>query len=103
MLFHVTIRHEAADCPGFRPDIVPKAIDSLENLHALGEKFGVRVHGLYNALPDHIEYLVCESDSPAALAMYLTEVLPYGRADTDTRAVVAADELLAAARKRALA
>ena len=66
----------------------------------LAEKFGVRVDGLYNALPDHVEYFVCESASPAAVAMYLTEALPYGRADTETRAVVTADELLAAARER---
>lgn len=100
MLFHVTISHEAGDCPGFNPDLVPKAIESLENLQALGQKFGVTVHGLYNALPDHVEYLICESDGPVPLAMYLTEALPYGRADTETRAVVGADELLAAARQR---
>ncbi len=103
MFFHVTIRHESADCPGFHADLVPGAIESLENLHAVAEKFGVRVHGLYNALPDHVEYLICESDSPATLALYLTKALPYGRADFDTQAVVTADELLVAARQRAVA
>ena len=101
MLFHVTIRHDAADCPGFNPQLIPRAIENLQNLDALAEKFGVNVHGLYNALPDHVEYLVCESDSPAALAIFLTEALPYGRADTETRAVLGAEELLAVARERA--
>lgn len=97
MLFHVTINHDAAECPGFNATVRPKPIESLQNLHALADKFGVKVHGLYNALPDHVEYLVCESASPAALAMYLTEDLPYDRPDTETRAVVEANELLAAA------
>jgi hypothetical protein len=101
MLFHVTIRHDAEDCPGFNPEVRPRAIESLQNLHALAEKFGIKVHGLYNALPDHVEYLVCESVSPAALAMYLTEAVPYARADTETHAVVDADELLAAAQAMA--
>lgn len=97
MLFHVTITHDARECPGFNPEVMPRAIDRLRNVHAVAEKFGVKVHGLYNALPDHVEYLVCESASPAALAMYLTEAVPYGRADTETHAVVDVDELLAAA------
>lgn len=97
MLFHVTINHDSAECPGFNPDVRPKAIESLQNLHVLADKFDVRVHGLYNALPDHVEYLVCDAASPAALAMYLAEALPYSRPHTETRAVVDADELLAAA------
>lgn len=83
--------------PGFNSEVRPKAIESLQNLHALADKFGIKVHGLYNALPDHVEYLVCESASPAALAMYLTEALPYGRPDTEAHVVVDADQLLAAA------
>ncbi len=97
MLFHVTIRHDAAHCPGFNPELIPKAVATLRNLHAEAASFGVKVHGLYNALPDHVEYLVCESESPAALATYLSKVLPYGQADTETRAVVDTDALLAAA------
>ena len=79
---------------------VSSAVESLENLPALAEKFGVKVHGLYNALPDHVEYLVCDADSPAVLAMFLADALPYGQVDTETRAVVTADELLSAARHR---
>lgn len=101
MLFHVTITHEAADCPGFNPELIPGAIESLQNLDAVAEKFGVKVHGLYNALPDHVEYLLCEAESPVALGSYVTEALPYRRAHTETRAVVGADELLVAARERA--
>jgi hypothetical protein len=98
MLFHVTIRHDAAHCPGFHPELMPKAIDALENIEATAAQFGVTVNGLYNALPDHVEYLIAEADSPAALAMYLSEAVPYGEADTETHAVVGVDELRAAAR-----
>jgi hypothetical protein len=103
MLFHVTITHNAAHCPGFNANLVPRAVESLESLDGLADKFGVQVHGLYNALPDHVEFLVCEADSPAVLAMFLAEAVPYGEIDTETRAVVTADELLAAARKRVVA
>lgn len=103
MLFHVTITHTAADCPGFNAHLVPKAIESLQQLHVVADKHGVTVHGLYNALPDHVEYLICEADSPAVLAMYLTEALPYKHADTETRAVATADQLLVAARQRVVA
>jgi hypothetical protein len=103
MLFHVTITHGAGDCPGFNAHLLPKAIESLQQLHVVAERCGVTVHGLYNALPDHVEYLVCEADGPPSLAMFLTDALPYGHADTETRAVATADELLVAARQRVVA
>ena len=40
-------------------------MESLENLDSVAEKFGVKVHGLYNALPDHVEYLLCEAPGGA--------------------------------------
>lgn len=100
MLFHVTIRHDAAHCPGYNPELMPKAIETLLDLRATADKFGVKVHDLYNALPDHVEYLVCEADDPSALAIYLSEAMAYLNADTETHAVVGADDLLATARAK---
>lgn len=98
MLFHVTIRHDAAHCPEFHPELMPKTMESLQNIETVAEKYGVKVYGLYNALPDdHVEFFIGEADSPAALAMYLSEAIPYGEADTETHAVVGVDELRAAA------
>jgi hypothetical protein len=42
MLFHVAIRHDAAECPGFNPELMPRAIDSLQNRHALAESSASR-------------------------------------------------------------
>jgi uncharacterized protein with GYD domain len=100
MLFHVTIRHDAARCPGYNPSLVPRAIESLQDLRTTADKFGVKVHDLYNALPDHVEYLVCEADDPSTLAFYLSEAMGYLSPDTETHAVVGANDLLSAARRR---
>ncbi len=100
MLFHVTIRHQAAHCPGFHPELMPEAMESLSNLEANAEKFGVKVHGFYSALPDHVDFFIGEAKSPAPLAMYLSEALPYGEADTTTHAVVGTGELIAATQAR---
>ena len=58
------------------------------------------MHGLYNAAPEHVEFLIAEADSPISIAAFLSEANPYGEiADFDVTPVVTADELLAAAKQ----
>ena len=100
MLFHVTMRHDAAHCPGFHPELMPRAVAALESLDQVAARHGVRVRGLYNALPDHIEYLIVEADSPGNVATFISEANPYGEiAEIETKAVVDVDQLLDLAKR----
>ena len=87
MLFHVTITHDAAHCPGHHPEMMPKATESLQNMDATAAKFGVTVVGYWSGLPDHVDFLVVDAPGNAPLAAFLSACLPYDEADYDTSAV----------------
>ncbi len=100
MLFHVTSRHDAAHCPGFHPELMPHIIEVLENIDQIAARHGVKVHGLYNAAPEHVEFLIAEADSPMNIAAFLGDANPYGEfAEMNATPVTTADDLLVAARQ----
>ncbi len=100
MLFHGTMRHDGAHCPGFHPELMPHIIEALENIDQIAARHGVKVHGLYNAAPEHVEFLIAEADSPMNIAAFLGDANPYGEfAEMNATPVTAADDLLAAARQ----
>ncbi len=92
MLFHVTMRHDAANCAGLHPEIREKAMAAFRDYHATAEKYGVTVKGMYNALPNHVEFLVAEADGPAELAFFLSEATPY-EVDFETYAVMPLEQM----------
>ena len=64
-------------------------------LDATAAQFGVKIIGLYNALPDHVEFLIAEAENAAAIAMFLSTANPYGEiAETVTKSVVTHTQLL---------
>lgn len=98
MLFHVTMRHDNANCAGLHDELMPKVVEGLGRLHETAAEYGVTVKGHYNALPNHVEFLVADAPGPAALAMCLSDILSY-EVDFETYAVVESAELLEAARQ----
>lgn len=98
MLFHVTMRHDAAHCPGYRPELAQAAVANLERLDELAAQFGVTVQGYYNAAPAHREFLVAEAESTGALALFISNAIPYPLEEIDAVAVLDRQALLDLAR-----
>jgi muconolactone delta-isomerase len=71
MLFHVTMTHSAATCPGYDQGQMPGFIAGAEKLEAVAQELQVKVHALLWAAPEHVAYALLEADSPAAVGRYL--------------------------------
>ncbi len=56
MLFHVTLIHDAAHCPGYHQELMPPWLEAIEKKDEIAERLGVKVHNILNAAPDHIIY-----------------------------------------------
>ncbi len=85
MLFHVTISHRQADCPGRRPAETPDLIGPAERLEALGDEFSVTSHSLVWgascilwAEPEHVAYALLEAPSLEAVELYIDALTPAG-------------------------
>jgi hypothetical protein len=85
MLFHVTITHSPADCPGRRPAETPDLIGPADRLEALGAEFSVTSHSLawgaaciLWAAPEHVAYALLEAPSLEAVEGYIGALIPPG-------------------------
>ena len=86
MLVHATLRHDIDNCPGFDPDLLGRTMEAFPKIDEIAAKFGVTVRDLYNAAPDHVEYMVVETPDNMALALFLAEAVPY-KVDIETHVV----------------
>ena len=87
MLFHVTLGHDAAHCPGYHPELMPTVLEALGQKDEIAERLGVKVHMVLNAAPDHIFYIIGEAGRPMAMAMFLSQLMPMEQADIRMQAV----------------
>src|SRR5712691_7541393 len=85
MLFHVTITHSQADCPGRRPAETPDLIGPADRLEALGDELSVTSHSLVWgascilwAAPEHVAYALLEAPSLEAVEGYVDALIPPG-------------------------
>jgi len=85
MLFHVTITHSQADCPGRRPAETPDLIGPADRLEALGDELSVTSHSLVWgascilwAEPEHVAYALLEAPSLEAVERYIGALTPAG-------------------------
>ncbi len=85
MLFHVTITHSQADCPGRRPAETPELLGPAERLDALGDELSVASHSLVWgaacilwAEPEHVAYALLDAPSLDAVERYLDALTPAG-------------------------
>ena len=97
MLFHVTMRHTVSECPGYQREKIPLMLQWREQREKLCQQFNVKVHGMYNALPQHLEFAIIEADSPASVAFFLS-TSPV-KADFEVHAVEAEDALMEGIKK----
>ena len=93
MLFHVTLVHDGAHCPGFHPELRPKLFEALEKREELAKRHSVKIHSLLSAAPEHVEFLIAEAQTPFAVAMFLSELYPFELSQIDVKAVISVEEM----------
>ena len=76
MLFHVTATHTEENCPGHNLDKMPDLVAASERSEEVAKQFGVKVHSLLNAAPEHVMYAVLETDNIGSIAPFMTQAMP---------------------------
>ena len=97
MLFHVTLTHTPADCPGYSPEKMPPIIDFIENAEARAKELNVKVHFMVSGAPEHVSFALLEADSPGPVAMFVMGI-PM-RQDSKVTAVMHEKDMAATARE----
>jgi predicted component of type VI protein secretion system len=83
VLFHVSIGHEAQDCPGRRPTEPPGLIAPSDTRAALETQLGVKLHFVFWsaacmlwAQPEHVAFAILEADNVESALQYLGATVP---------------------------
>ena len=76
ILFHVTLTHDAAHCPGYHPELMPVWVEGFEKRDELAQGLGVKLRSILNAAPNHEVYIIGEADRPMQMAMFVSQFLP---------------------------
>ncbi len=99
VLFLVQMRHDCAHCPGYHPELLPKWLESLERRDEIAAQLGVKLHGVYSAMPEHLDIAIVEADAPTQAGMLITRLLPSEQAEIKVTALTSAEEMVALARR----
>ena len=95
MLFHVTLTHDAAHCPGYHPELGPSLGEAYARKDEVAQQLGVKVHSILNAAPDHVIYVIAEGERPMAVAQFVSRLIPFEQADIRMTAVETLDDTMA--------
>lgn len=99
MLFHVILRHDASHCPGYHRELLPLWVDGISRRDEIAASLGVKLVGVYSALPEHHEVLIVEADSPGQIAGLVTQLYPTEMAEISVTAITPVDDVLEMARQ----
>ena len=95
MLFHVTLIHDGAHCPGYHPELMPSAVESFAKREEIAKSLGVKLHSVLNAAPDHVMYVIGEADRPMQMATFVGQMMPLEQAEIRMHAVENLDDSIA--------
>ena len=87
MLFHVTLVHDGAHCPGYPRELTSPTLEAFEKRDELAQSFGVKLHMVLNAAPDHVFYIIGEEERLMQMAMFVGQLLPIEQAEIRMQAV----------------
>lgn len=83
MLFHMTIGHNAQDCPGRRPTEPPALVAPSDTREALGKELGVKLHFvlwgascMLWAQPEHLAFAILEAEDVESAMQYVGSLVP---------------------------
>lgn len=71
MLFHVTMKHSAEDCPAYHREKMPAIMKAFENLEETQNALKVKQHFFVWCPPSHTAYLLVEADNLNAVSRYV--------------------------------
>lgn len=74
MLYHVTARHSSEQCAMYNEQVRNAMQEFTPTITARCEELGVKVHFAVNGAPDHVFYLLVETDDYTALCQLLGSV-----------------------------
>jgi hypothetical protein len=99
VLFLVQTRHDGAHCPGYHPELLPKWLEALDRREEIAAQLGVKLHGVYSAMPEHLEIAIVEADAPTQVGMLITQLLPSEQAEIKVTPITSAEDMVALARR----
>lgn len=99
MIFHVKLSHDGAHCPGYHSELLPLWVDGITRREEIAASLGVKLVGVYSALPEHHEILLVEADSPAQVAGLVTQIFPTEMTEINITALTPVEEVLALAKQ----
>ena len=99
MLFMVQMRHDGAHCPGYHRELLPVWVQGLEKREELAQQTGVKIIGLYSALPEHLEIAIVEADSGGQVAAFVSQLIPSEQAEITMTALTPVEQVVAMARQ----
>lgn len=75
MLYHVTATHAAENCPGYNEDVQVKMREFTETtLPKLSAQLKIKVHFVVTPAPEHVIYMLLETDDFSAITKLLMAV-----------------------------
>ena len=58
------------NCPGYNMDLMPGVVGALENSEKLASELGIKIHSMLSGVPEHVSFLVLETDTPGVIARF---------------------------------
>ena len=99
MLFMVQMRHDGAHCPGYHHELMPVWAQGLEKREETAQQTGVKIIGLYSALPEHLEIAIVEADSGGQVAAFVSQLIPSEQAEITLTALTPVEQVVEMARR----
>ena len=98
MLFMVQMRHDGAHCPDYHRELATDWVQGFEKREEIAQQTGVKIVGLYSALPEHLEIAIVEADSGAQVAFFVTQLIPSEQAEITLTALTPVEQVVEMAR-----
>ena len=93
------MRHDGAHCPGYHREIMPVWVQGLEKREETAQQTGVKIIGLYSALPEHLEIAIVEADSGGQVAAFVSQLIPSEQAEITLTALTPVEQVVEMARR----
>jgi hypothetical protein len=75
MLYHIIATHTAENCPGYNEELQARMQEfTAVTAPKLSEELGVKIHFVVTPAPEHVVYMLCESDDYSSVTKLLLAI-----------------------------
>jgi hypothetical protein len=60
--------HSEDNCPAYQPEVMKDFIEKADNLDAVAQELGVKIHNIFWGAPEHVAFALLETDNIAAIS-----------------------------------